>query len=71
MARHVRTPGWLEAAGHAAKAISGAVVSGAGYLMGVLPATATPADITFIQWLGLVVAVGGTFGIVYRVPNRQ
>lgn len=64
-------PRWALYLATIAKALAGAVVAGAGYLMGVLPEQATLADVTTVQWLGLMVSVLGTFGIVYAIPNRS
>lgn len=54
-----------------AKAVASALVAAAGYLVGVIPATGGFGDVTTVQWLGLVVFLGGAYGITYRVPNRQ
>lgn len=54
----------------AAKAIGAAVVCGCAYLVGVLSTDDTLADVTTVQWLGLVVFVGGAYGITYQLPRR-
>jgi hypothetical protein len=57
-----------------AKAIVAAIVTAAAYLVGVFPADASLfdglADLTGLQWLGLVVFMGGAYGITYAVPNK-
>lgn len=53
-----------------AKAVASLVVCAAAYLTGVLTGDQTLADVTFVQWLGLVVFAGGAYGITYRVPNQ-
>lgn len=65
------TPAVLVMARRAAKALAATVVCAAAYLVGVLTGDQTLADVTTVQWLGLVVFVGAAFGITYRVPNRQ
>lgn len=54
----------------AAKAVAGALVTAAGYLIGVLGAEDTIADVNTVQWLGLIVALGGGGGLVYAVRNK-
>lgn len=54
-----------------AKAVASLVVAAAAYLTGVLSGDQTLADITVVQWLGLVVFVGAGYGITYAVPNRD
>ena len=53
-----------------AKAVVSALVALAGYLVGVMGAEDTLADVTVVQWLGAVVFLGGAFGITYAVPNK-
>lgn len=53
-----------------AKAFVGAATAGITYLIGVLDPTSTPADLTFVQYLGLALAVLGTFGAVGVVENK-
>jgi hypothetical protein len=45
------------------RALITALVTAAAYLMGVLADDATFGDVTFVQWLGAVVAVGTVFGV--------
>jgi hypothetical protein len=52
-----------------AKAITGALVCLAGYLVGVIPAEGGFADVSLVQWLGALVFMGGAYGLVYRIPN--
>lgn len=53
-----------------AKAFVAAATAGLTYLIGVLAPNAAAGDITFVQWLGLALAVLGTGGIVAVVPNK-
>jgi hypothetical protein len=59
----------------AAKAYLAAVGAAAGYMIGVLDPTAIGlsafGEVTTTQWMGLVTAVLGTFGVVWGVPNRE
>lgn len=59
----------------AMKAYLAAVGAAAAYLMGVLDPNAVGlaafATVTTTQWMGLVTAVLGTFGVVWAVPNRE
>ena len=54
-----------------AKAVVSATVVAAAYLVGVIPAEGGFGDVSTVQWVGLVVFVGGAYGITYRVPNRD
>jgi hypothetical protein len=51
-----------------AKAVTGAVVTLAAYLVGVVPAEGGFADVSLAQWLGAVAFLGGAYGLVYSVP---
>lgn len=53
-----------------AKAVAAALVVAAGYLVGVIPAEGGFGDLSTVQWLGLVVFMGGAYGITYAVPNK-
>lgn len=53
-----------------ALAILSLVVTAAAYLIGVLPPDGDLSDVTFVQWLGLVVFAGGSFGITQRARNQ-
>lgn len=57
------------------KAVATALVVVAAYLVGIFPADASLlegfARMTGVQWLGLVLFVGGAYGITYAVPNAQ
>ena len=46
-----------------ARAAAQVVVTACAYLIGVIPAAGGFADVTVVQWLGLVVFVGASFGI--------
>jgi hypothetical protein len=56
---------------HTAKAIAGALVAAAAYLAGVIPATGGFGDVSTVQWLGLIVFLGGGYGIVYAAPKNK
>lgn len=46
-----------------------AAVVAASYLMGVIPAEGGFGDVTTVEWLGLVVFMGGAFGIAQSARN--
>lgn len=54
-------------------ALAGAsvVVTGAAYLVGVLPADGGLGDVTTVQWLGLIVFEGAAFGITQTARNAN
>lgn len=54
----------------AAKAIAAMLVCAAAYLVGILSGDQSLGDVTTVQWLGLVVFMGGAYGITYAVPKR-
>lgn len=54
-----------------AKAVVALVVTAAAYLVGILSETQDLGDVTFVQWLGLVLFMGGAYGITYQVKNKQ
>jgi hypothetical protein len=51
-----------------AKAVTGAVVTCAAYLVGVVPAEGGFGDVSLQQWIAGIVFVGGAYGLVYTVP---
>lgn len=51
------------------KAIASGIVSLAAYLMGVIPAEGSFGDVSTVQWLGALVALGASYGIVHRTSN--
>lgn len=53
-----------------AKAIASGVVTLAAYLIGVIPAEGGFGDVSVIQWLGALIALGAAYGVTYSVPNR-
>lgn len=53
-----------------AKAVVSLVVCAAAYLVGILTGDQSLGDLTTVQWLGLVVFLGASFGVTYGVPNR-
>ncbi len=57
------------------KAIAAGVVAGLTYLVGVVSADDTLAEafgnMRAVQWFGLGLAVLGSYGIVYAVPNKN
>jgi len=54
-----------------AKAVAAAVVCAAAYLVGVVPAEGGLGDVSVVQWLGLVVFMGGAYGITFHVPYKS
>lgn len=54
----------------AAKAVVAMLVCAAAYLVGILSGDQSLGDVTTVQWLGLVVFMGGAYGITYAVPKR-
>ena len=50
------------------KAAASALVCAAAYLVGVVPAEGGVQDVSQLQWLGLVVFMGGAYGIVFHLP---
>ncbi len=54
----------------AAKAIAAMLVCAAAYLVGILAGDQSLGDVTTVQWLGLVVFMGGAYGITYGLPKR-
>lgn len=53
-----------------AKAAVAGVAAGAAYLVGVIPAAGGFADVTTVQWLGLIPVVAAVYGITWATPNR-
>ena len=53
-----------------AKAVAALAVCAAAYLVGILSGDQALSDVTTVQWLGLVVFMGGAYGITWAVPNR-
>lgn len=54
----------------AIKAVVAMLATAAGYLVGVLSGDQGLDDLTTVQWLGLVVFMGGAYGLTYFVPKR-
>lgn len=54
----------------AVKAVGAAVVCAAAYLVGILHGDQNLSDVTFVQWLGLVLFMGSAYGITYHLPKR-
>ncbi|MCB9377000.1 MAG: hypothetical protein H6515_14190 [Microthrixaceae bacterium] len=52
-----------------ALAVASVAVTGAAYLIGVLPADGGFGDVTTVQWLGLIVFEGAAFGITQKAQN--
>ena len=52
------------------KAVAGGAAAGIGALLLVVTGNETVADVTFAEWLLVVLAVLGSFGVVYAVPNK-
>ena len=61
----------LDAARRTAKALVALLVCAAAYLVGILSGDQGLGDVTTVQWLGLLVFMGGAYGITYAVPNRR
>lgn len=53
-----------------AKALVALVVCAAAYLVGILSGDQNLTDVRTVQWLGLIVFMGGAYGITYAIPNR-
>jgi len=53
------------------KASAAAVVCAAAYLVGVVPAEGGLGDLGTVQWLGLVVFMGGAYGVTFHVPYQS
>jgi hypothetical protein len=53
------------------KASAAMIVCAAAYLVGVVPAQGGFGDLTTVQWLGLVVFMGGAYGVTYHVPYKS
>ena len=53
-----------------AKAVVSALVTAAVALIAVVGGNEGLSDVTLTEWLAVFVAVGGSFGVVYAVPNR-
>lgn len=51
-------------------ALVAAVVVAASYLIGVIPADGGFGDVTVVQWLGLVVFMGGAFGVTQSARRK-
>lgn len=62
---------YLAALKRTAKALAALAVCAAAYLVGILSADQGIGDVTTAQWLGLVVFMGGAYGITYVVPNAK
>lgn len=61
---------WLTLLFTAVKAVAAMVVCAAAYLTGILSGDQGLGDVTTVQWLGLVVFMGGAYGITYALPKR-
>lgn len=53
-----------------AKAVAALIVTAASYLVGILSEGDDLGDVSFVQWLGLVLFMGGAYGITYAVRNK-
>lgn len=54
----------------AAKAVASGIVTLAAYLIGVIPAEGGFGDVSVVQWLGALIALGASYGVTYQVSNR-
>jgi hypothetical protein len=52
------------------KALAAMAVCAAAYLVATLSGDDTLGDVTTVQWLGLVVFMGGAYGLTYSAPYR-
>lgn len=52
-----------------AKAIAAGIGAAVAYFIGVLGADGSFADLTTVQWLGVVPVVLAVYGITWSVPN--
>ena len=50
------------------KAAGAAIVCAAAYLVGVVPAEGGLGDVSVVQWLGLIVFMGGAYGLTFHLP---
>lgn len=57
--------------GQVAKAFAGAAVALLGSLSLFITGGETLADVTQGEWINVAINVLATFGIVYRVPNKE
>ena len=53
-----------------AKALAGGLAAAIGSLLLVLQGNDTLATVNTVEWLTVALNVLGTFGVVWRVPNR-
>jgi len=53
-----------------AKALAGALAAAIGSLLLVLQGNETLNAVNTVEWLTVALNVLGTFGVVWRVPNR-
>jgi hypothetical protein len=53
-----------------AKAFVALIVTAAAYLVGILGQEDDLGDLSFVQWLGLVIFMGAAYGITAAVPNK-
>ena len=51
------------------RSIAAVLVTTAAYLVGVIPSDGGLGDVTVVQWLGLVVFLGASFGITQSAQN--
>lgn len=58
-----------------AKAIAGGVAAAAAYMLGVVSTDVglveAFTELNATQWFGLVLSILGSYGIVYRIPNKE
>jgi len=56
---------------YASKAFVGAAVAGISALLLVVTGNETFTDVTFAEWLLVLLAIFGTFGATYKVTNKE
>lgn len=54
-----------------AKAVVSGLVAAISTLLLLLSGNETLADVTFVEWLIVVLAVASSFGFTYVVPNKR
>lgn len=55
----------------ALKAVVALIVTAAAYLVGILSGDQDLGDLTFVQWLGLVLFMGAAYGFTYQTRNKE
>lgn len=53
------------------KAIGSSIATGIAVLLSYVQGTETLADVTTNEWLFVILAILGSFGITYLIPNKS